>query len=114
MLLFRDYIAHLDGFSIIKGGWLNHNWIQLGYQLADSVSGGAYSFVGSCIILGCLDGIGKFLPILKLRATEEEEILGIDDVEIGEFAVSFTLHQSLECPLTDRLLVRLCRAYSRC
>jgi hypothetical protein len=27
--------------------------------------------------------------VLKLRATEEEEILGIDDVEIGEFAVSF-------------------------
>jgi ammonium transporter, Amt family len=41
-----------------------------------------------------LDGIGKFLPIFKLRASEEEEILGIDDVEIGEFAVS-----SFEYPL---------------
>jgi Amt family ammonium transporter len=28
------------------------------------------------------------VPALRLRATEEEEALGIDDVEIGEFAVS--------------------------
>lgn len=66
----------------------------MGYQLADSFSGGLYSFVGTCIILGCLDGIGKFLPVFKLRASEEEEVLGIDDVEIGEFAVS--LIHSLE------------------
>lgn len=78
----------MDGYSVISGGWLNHNWIQLGYQVADSVAGGAYSFVGTCLILGVLDGIGKFLPVFKLRASEDEEILGIDDVEIGEFAVS--------------------------
>jgi Amt family ammonium transporter len=77
---------------VIDGGWLNKHWIQLGYQLADSVSGGAYSFFGTCLILAALDFLGKFIPILKLRATEEEEILGIDDVEIGEFAVSFLLH----------------------
>jgi len=72
-----------------QGGWLNHHWIQLGYQLADSVAGGAYSFFGTCIILAGLDFLGKFMPVFKLRVTEEEEILGIDDVEIGEFAVSF-------------------------
>jgi Amt family ammonium transporter len=83
-----DYIAHLDGYTVITGGWLNHNWIQLGYQLADSFTGGAYSFVGTCLILGALDFIGKFIPALRLRASEEEEALGIDDVEIGEFAVS--------------------------
>jgi len=84
-----DYIAHLDGFTVIKGGWVNRHWIQMGYQLADSVSGGVYSFAGTCIILGCIDGIGKFFPVLKLRATEDEEILGIDDVEIGEFAYDY-------------------------
>lgn len=26
-----DYIAHLDGYSVIEGGWLNHHWVQLGY-----------------------------------------------------------------------------------
>jgi Amt family ammonium transporter len=84
-----DYIAHLDGYTVITGGWLNHHWIQLGYQLADSFAGGAYSFFGTCLILGALDFIGKFVPALRLRASEEEEALGIDDVEIGEFAVSY-------------------------
>ncbi|OCK83088.1 ammonium transporter 1 [Lepidopterella palustris CBS 459.81] len=84
-----NYIAHLDGFTVIEGGWLNHHWEQLGIQLADSLTGGAYSFLGTCLILGCLDGLGKFMPIFKLRATEEEEILGIDDVEIGEFAYDY-------------------------
>jgi Amt family ammonium transporter len=72
---------------------LNKNWVQLGYQVADSLAGGAYSFVGTCIILAALDFIGKFLPVFKLRASEEEEILGIDDVEIGEFAVSLAAHR---------------------
>lgn len=60
----------------------------MGYQLADSVTGGFYSFLGTCIILGALDFIGRYIPALRLRASLEEEILGIDDVEIGEFAVS--------------------------
>ncbi|KEY81006.1 ammonium transporter Mep2 [Aspergillus fumigatus] len=67
----------------IPGGWLNHNWVQLGYQLADSVTGFAYSFFGSCLILFLIN----LVPGLSLRATEEDEILGIDDAEIGEFAV---------------------------
>lgn len=84
-----DYIAHLDGTTEIAGGWLNKNWIQLGYQIADSVAGGAYSFGGTCLILGVLGFLGHWIPAFKLRATEEEEILGIDDVEIGEFAYDY-------------------------
>lgn len=80
-----DYIAHLDGFSVIEGGWLNHHWIQLAYQLADSVSGFAYSFGGSCIILFLMN----FIPGLGLRASEEAEVLGMDDAEIGEFAYDY-------------------------
>lgn len=57
--------------------------MQLGYQLADSVSGMAYSFFGSCIILFIIN----LIPGLSLRAPEEDEIMGIDDAEIGEFAV---------------------------
>lgn len=85
-MLFSDYIAHLDGVTEIPGGWINHNYIQLGYQLADSVTGFAYSFVGTCIILFIMN----LIPGLSLRAPEEDEILGIDDAEIGEFAVSYT------------------------
>ncbi|KAH8592396.1 ammonium transporter-like protein [Bisporella sp. PMI_857] len=80
-----DYIAHLDGFSAINGGWLNQNWVQLGYQLADSVSGMAYSFGGTCLILFVMN----LIPGLQLRASEEAEILGIDDAEIGEFAYDY-------------------------
>lgn len=80
---YSDYIAHLDGSTEIDGGWINHNYIQLGYQLADSVSGLAYSFVGSCIILFLIN----LVPGLGLRAPEENEVMGIDDAEIGEFAV---------------------------
>ncbi|KAI9734906.1 MAG: ammonium transporter Amt1 [Cirrosporium novae-zelandiae] len=80
-----DYIAHLDGYTVIPGGWLNHNWIQLGYQLADSVSGFVYSFGGSCIILFLMN----LIPGLSLRCSEEAEIAGIDEAEIGEFAYDY-------------------------
>ncbi|KAI0383783.1 ammonium transporter [Hypomontagnella monticulosa] len=80
-----DYIAHLDGYSEIPGGWVNQHWIQLAYQLADSICGGCYSFVGTCIICFLLN----LIPGLQLRATEDAEILGIDDAEIGEFAYDY-------------------------
>jgi ammonium transporter, Amt family len=86
-----DYIAALDGSTVIAGGWLNHNYIQLAYQLADSVSGLVYSFFGSCIILFVIN----FIPGLSLRSSEEDEIMGIDDAEIGEFAVSFRVGRFL-------------------
>lgn len=82
--LLSDYVAHLDGFTVIPGGWLNGHYIQLAYQLADSVSGFTYSFGGTCIILSIMN----LIPGLSLRATENAEIHGIDDAEIGEFAVS--------------------------
>lgn len=78
-----DYVARLDGVTEIPGGWINQHWIQIGYQLADSFSGGAYSFVGTCVILFIMN----LIPGLHLRASEEAEILGIDDAEIGEFGM---------------------------
>ena len=59
--------------------------MQLAYQLADSVSGFAYSFGGSCLILFVMN----LIPGLGLRASEEAEVLGIDDAEIGEFAYDY-------------------------
>jgi len=79
-----DYIAHLDGVTEINGGWINHHWVQLGYQVADSVAGFAYAFGGTCIILFIMN----LIPGLSLRASEDAEVLGIDDAELGEFAVS--------------------------
>ncbi|KAH8675618.1 ammonium transporter [Xylariales sp. PMI_506] len=78
-------IAHLDFIQVIPGGWLDHHWIQMGYQLADSIAGGAYSFVLTTLILFVLN----MVPGLRLRAREDAEILGIDDAEIGEFAYDY-------------------------
>lgn len=97
--IYSDYIAHLDGATEIDGGWINKNYIQLGYQLADSVSGMAYAFFGTCIILFVMN----LIPGLSLRAPEEDEIMGIDDAEIGEFAVSFILPGSAKETYSDIL-----------
>lgn len=85
LIICRDYIAHLDGFSEIPGGWVNHNWIQLGYQIADSVAGFSYSFVMTCVILFIMN----FIPGLSLRVSPEEEDMGLDDGQIGEFAYDY-------------------------
>ncbi|KAF7513380.1 hypothetical protein GJ744_009801 [Endocarpon pusillum] len=84
-LFAADYIARLDGTTTIRGGWLNHNYMQVVYQLADSAAGLAYSFVGTCLILLLIN----FIPGLYLRAPEEDEIMGMDDTEIGEFAYDY-------------------------
>ncbi|UPK97754.1 hypothetical protein LCI18_008689 [Fusarium solani-melongenae] len=78
-------IAALDGHSRINGGWTHHHWAQMGYQLADSFCGGLYSFSVTCLILFIMN----LIPGLRLRASEEAEILGIDDAEIGEFAYDY-------------------------
>jgi Amt family ammonium transporter len=70
---------------VIPGGWLNHNYIQLAYQLADCVSGFAYSFFGTCIILFFMN----LVPGLSLRASAEEEEVGLDDAQLGEFAYDY-------------------------
>src|ERR1700737_197166 len=80
-----DYIAALDGYTVIPGGWLNHNWIQLAYQLCDCITGFSYSFGMTCIILFVMN----LIPGLSLRASDEAEIIGIDEAEIGEFAYDF-------------------------
>jgi ammonium transporter, Amt family len=89
--MYSDYIAALDGMTnaandaAIPGGWLNQNYIQLAYQLADSVAGFSYSFVMTCLILFLMN----LIPGLSLRVSPEEEELGIDDGQLGEFAYDY-------------------------
>ncbi|ORX33997.1 ammonium transporter [Kockovaella imperatae] len=78
-------IAYLDGASEISGGWLDRHYIQLGYQCADAVTGFTWSFVVTTIILWVM----HFIPGLRLRASEEAEIVGIDDAYLGEFAYDY-------------------------
>ena len=75
----------MDGVTKIPGGWINHNWIQVAHQLIDAVTGFSYSFGMTCVILFVMN----LIPGLSLRVSEEAEIVGIDDAEIGEFAYDF-------------------------
>ncbi|KAI1642887.1 ammonium transporter [Daldinia loculata] len=84
-LFAADYIAALDGFTEIPGGWINHNYVQLGYQIADCVAGFSYSFVLTCVILFVLN----LIPGLSLRVSAENEEVGIDDDQLGEFAYDY-------------------------
>ena len=85
-LFAQSSIGTFDGnLAPFAGGWLSHHYIQLGYQIADSVTGMSYSFVVTTLILWIL----HFIPGMRLRASEEAEILGIDDAEMGEFAYDY-------------------------
>jgi Amt family ammonium transporter len=70
---------------VIPGGWVNHNYVQLGYQIADSVAGFSYSFVLTCVILFIMN----LIPGLSLRVPAAEEEMGLDDGELGEFAYDY-------------------------
>jgi Amt family ammonium transporter len=78
----ESYIAALDGSTVINGGWLNGNFIQVGYQLADGCAGMSYSFGVTYFILFVMDKI----PGFSLRVDAETEIKGLDAGEIGELA----------------------------
>jgi len=84
-LFAANYIAHLDGYTVISGGWVNQNYIQLGYQLAGSCAGFFYAFGMTCALLFVMN----LIPGLSLRATGDEEELGIDDSMLGEFAYDY-------------------------
>jgi len=82
-----DYIIGLDGVStgLINGGWVNHNWKQLYIQIAYIVACTAYAFVVSALLAYGVN----YIPGLHLRASEEAELLGMDDDQLGEFAYDY-------------------------
>lgn len=89
-----DAIIGLDGVNVglenpetgtKQGGWVIHNYRQLYIQIAFIVASSAYTFVVSALIAYVIDKI----PGLKLRASEEAELLGMDDDQLGEFAYDY-------------------------
>lgn len=78
----RSIIA-LDGVNTnVPGGWVDHNWKQLYIQIAYIFATCSYTFVVTALLAKCID----IIPGLQLRTTAEGEKLGLDEVEIGEFA----------------------------
>jgi len=84
-LFAQSSVAGFDGFTVIPGGWLDHHYIQLAWHLADSAAGFGYSFVMTTIILWIM----HYIPGLRLRVSENTEIIGIDESELGEFAYDY-------------------------
>jgi len=86
-LFAADYIIGLDGVNtgLINGGWINHNYKQLYIQVAYIVACTAYAFVVSALLAFVINKI----PGLHLRASEEAELLGMDDDQLGEFAYDY-------------------------
>lgn len=84
-LFAADYVVALSGsfedVDSTSGGWLNKHYRQLGLQLAGIVSVLAWAFTVTAILLLIMDRI----PFLKIRLSEEEEELGTDAAQIGEF-----------------------------
>lgn len=79
-------VIDLDGVSTgIAGGFVNHNYKQLYIQLAYVLACTGYSFVVSAILAYGIN----YIPGLKLRASEEAELLGMDDDQCGEFAYDY-------------------------
>lgn len=82
-----DYIVSLDGVHapFMPLGWIQHNWKQLYIQFAYIVACTVYAFTISAAIAFVINKI----PGLHLRASEEAELLGMDDDQLGEFAYDY-------------------------
>lgn len=81
----RSYIANLDGTEHAPIGWIEGNWVQLGYQLAGTCASFGWSFTMSCIILFLMN----LIPGMSLRVNAADEDVGIDDAQLGEFAYDY-------------------------
>jgi Amt family ammonium transporter len=93
-LLGVDYVVGLDGVNTGAtnpttgtglGGWPIGNYRQFYIQLAYIVACTGYAFVMSAILAYAVN----FIPGLHLRASEEAELLGMDDDQLGEFAYDY-------------------------
>ncbi|KZT06258.1 ammonium transporter [Laetiporus sulphureus 93-53] len=85
--LFADReLIELDGITTgVNGGWLNRNWKQLYIQFAYVCAVVGYSFVVTAFLAKVTD----FIPMLSLRASPDDEVMGMDDAQIGEFATDY-------------------------
>ncbi|KAF2664712.1 ammonium transporter [Microthyrium microscopicum] len=88
-LFAATYIVGLDGVNadatLYPGGWIKHNWKQLYMQFAYICAACVYAFVVSAILAFAIN----LIPGLHLRASEEAELLGMDDDQLGEFAYDY-------------------------
>ncbi|PWY97792.1 Rh-like protein/ammonium transporter [Testicularia cyperi] len=74
-------ISGIDGVTVIAGGaFLDGNWIQIGYQLADTCAAILWSFSVSFALLAIID----LIPGCKIRASDEDILAGTDLLDLEE------------------------------
>ncbi|KAJ3079052.1 hypothetical protein HK102_004062 [Quaeritorhiza haematococci] len=88
----QKWIGLLDG-TAINGGWVEGNFVQMGYQVAGAVAIAVWSFVISYALLFLIN----LVPGLSIRSSEEDELKGGDLGEMGE--VAYELVPSSESPM---------------
>jgi Amt family ammonium transporter len=69
-------VAANDGYSAIPGGWLDRHFIQLAKQLAWVCVGVGWTFVVTYAIMFVIN----LVPGLHFRASDEAEVVGMDEV----------------------------------
>lgn len=88
-LFAQSSMAATDGYAVIPGGWLNRNFIQLGKQVAWVAVGVSYTFIVTYLIMFVIN----LVPGLHFRASEEAEVVGMDEVEHDEFVADYAWFQ---------------------
>ncbi|KAK4699001.1 ammonium transporter, Amt family, partial [Phenoliferia sp. Uapishka_3] len=81
----QSSVTFNDGYTVIPGGWMDHNWIQVGYQFAWIAYCWGWTFVMTYIIMYIIN----IIPGCHFRASEEAEIVGMDEAECGEWAYDY-------------------------
>ncbi|KAM0754568.1 ammonium transporter [Meredithblackwellia eburnea MCA 4105] len=76
----QSSVTFNDAYTVIPGGWLDRNWIQVGYQFAWICACWGWTFVMTYAIMFLIN----LIPGCKFRADEEAEIVGMDEAECGE------------------------------
>ncbi|KAI8612670.1 ammonium transporter AmtB-like domain-containing protein [Chytriomyces sp. MP71] len=71
--------------SSATAGWVEKVWIQVPIQLAAIAAVAAWSMFWTAILVVFMN----FIPVLKLRVTADDEILGLDESEVGEQSYPF-------------------------
>ena len=74
-----------SGSTTYLGGWYSHHYRQLYVQVAYICAASSYAFVMSAMLAYLID----IVPGLRLRASEDAELMGMDEDQLGEFAYDY-------------------------
>lgn len=80
-----DYITALDGVNYGIGGFFSQHYSQIWKQIVWILACTGWTFVMTCLVCYVIN----IIPGCKLRASEDGEMKGIDEDQIGEFAFDY-------------------------